>query len=236
MAPAWFETLDDDLWLRPDEGGEHEAKFIHSALRLREGQLVLDAPCGAGRVAIPLARKGIQVIGIDLRESFISRAQARGRSKDLPVEFRVADLRSVAFTQRFQGVFSWFNSFGYFSDRANEDLLMRYAGALSPGGRLMIDQLNRERILRNFKPKSVNAGVEYQSRWDSSSERIFLRRKVRGIQNSRNASSQRWYTPAQMHNLMKRAGLQIEQVYGSIDGEPYHRGSHQMITIAQKPA
>ena len=39
----WFETLEDRFWLRPDEIGAEEAKFIKRALRLRSGQKVLDA-------------------------------------------------------------------------------------------------------------------------------------------------------------------------------------------------
>ena len=54
----WFYTLDDALWLRADEEGRDEAAFIKRVLRLRKGQSVLDAPCGAGRVAYHLAKLG----------------------------------------------------------------------------------------------------------------------------------------------------------------------------------
>ena len=74
--PDWFETLDDRMWLRPDEGGEYEAEFIRRALHIRKGQTVLDAPCGAGRVSLPLARRGIRVVGIHIRKTFIARARA----------------------------------------------------------------------------------------------------------------------------------------------------------------
>ena len=41
----WFETMEERLWLLPDEKGEEEARFIKKALLLRKGQAVLDAPC-----------------------------------------------------------------------------------------------------------------------------------------------------------------------------------------------
>ena len=88
----WFETLDDTMWLRPDKGGEAEADFVRRALRLRKNQLVLDAPCGAGRVSLPLAHSGIQVVGMDLRKSFIERARRRARREGLQVDLRVAEI------------------------------------------------------------------------------------------------------------------------------------------------
>ncbi len=42
----WFVTLDESLWLKPDEVGEAEAAFLQKALRLRKGHRVLDARGG----------------------------------------------------------------------------------------------------------------------------------------------------------------------------------------------
>ena len=125
---AWFETLDDGMWLRPDKGGEGEADFVRRALHLRKGQVVLDTPCGAGRVSLPLARHGIQVVGIDIRETFIARAKARSRRQHIQIDLRVGDLRYFEIPEgMFHGVFCWFNSFGYFSEKENTDLLDRWA-------------------------------------------------------------------------------------------------------------
>ena len=73
----WFKALHDSLWLRPDEGGEDEANSLRRMLRIRKGQRVLDAPCGAGRVAYHLAKYGAEVVGIDLQATFVNRAKRR---------------------------------------------------------------------------------------------------------------------------------------------------------------
>ena len=67
----WFENFDEQLWLKPDDIGQDEARFVKKALRLRKGQSVLDAPCGAGRIAVHLAKAGCRVTGIDLQKNFI---------------------------------------------------------------------------------------------------------------------------------------------------------------------
>ena len=234
MTRAWFDTLHDSLWLRPDEGGEEEAHSLRRMLRVRKGQRLLDAPCGAGRVALPLARHGVEVVGIDLRRTFVDRARRRLRREGVNADLRCMDMRSIEFENEFHAVCNWFNSFGYFSDGENADLARRFARALRPGGRLLIDQLNRERILRNFRPVDVRHGVQYRSRWDARRERLVGRRVIPGIPAQQSRSSQRLYTQAQMRGLLAAAGLEVESVSGSLNREPFHRGSDRMIVVARK--
>src|SRR5262249_46053965 len=91
----WFETMEDRFWLRPHEVGGEEARFILGALSLRRGDAVLDAPCGAGRISLHLARAGCVVTGIDLRATFIRRARRRFRAAGLHGTLRVLDLRRM---------------------------------------------------------------------------------------------------------------------------------------------
>ena len=91
----WYQTMHDSLWLKPDDTGGDEAIFIKRALRLRKGQTVLDAPCGAGRIAIHLARLGCQVTGFDLRATFLRRARRRFKEARLQGTFIQGDLRDL---------------------------------------------------------------------------------------------------------------------------------------------
>ncbi len=184
----------------------------------------------------PLVHSGVHVVGIDLRRLFIERSRRRARREGLQIELRVENLRYAEIPEgEFHGIYNWFYSFGYFSDQQNLDLIDRYAKGLRPGGRLLIDQLNRERILRNFRKQHEIGEILFKSRWDSRKGRMHLRRIVNGIDEPRNRSSQRWYTPREMKRLVERVGLKIENTYGSISGEPFHRSSAQMITVAIKP-
>jgi cyclopropane fatty-acyl-phospholipid synthase-like methyltransferase len=91
----WTKTFAEDLWLKPDDVGAEEAAFIAKVLHLHAGQAVLDAPCGAGRIAVHLARRGCAVTGIDLRSSFTNRAvtrfqRERQHGRFMPMDFREA--------------------------------------------------------------------------------------------------------------------------------------------------
>lgn len=230
----WFETMDDGLWLKPDEVGEDEARFLKDALHLRKGQAVLDAPCGAGRIAFYLARAGCLVTGYDLREAFIARAEKRFREAGLKGTFVVGDLRKMDFRGDFHAACNWLGSFGYFDDGENLEVVRRYVRALLPGGRLLIDQPNREFLLRNFIAVRDAGSMTVRNRWDGEAERVISERVIDGVSAPENRSSMRLYTPSQMRFLLEEAGLKIETTYGSFAGDGWRRSSRRMITVARK--
>jgi SAM-dependent methyltransferase len=230
----WFRVFDDSLWLKPDEVGREEAAFIRRVLRLRKGKKVLDAPCGAGRISIHLARAGCVITGVDLRHKFIRRARARFKKEGLEGTFKVMDIRKLDFNSEFDGILNWFGSFGYFSEEENLELLRRYARALRPGGRLIIDQLNREFVLRHFYSRRTVDGVTMYNRWDPKMERINSTWVIQDGQRKKNPLSLRLYTPGQMKTLWNRAGLIVEDVYGNFSGDRYRRSHRRMIALGIK--
>ncbi|MGD1001482.1 MAG: class I SAM-dependent methyltransferase [Candidatus Brocadiia bacterium] len=230
----WFETLGDRFWLKPDAEGESESKFIRKALHLRRAMHVLDAPCGAGRVAVHLAMAGCAVSGIDLRPQFIRRARDRFRQAGVAGEFHVMDLRQITFENAFHGIYNWLGSFGYFDESANEELVRRYARALRSGGRLLIEQPNRERILRHFLKEVRDGDLVQRNRWDARTQRVVSRRIVGGKENPRDVSSVRLYTLQQMRRLYEKSGLRVEGVYDSRTGEPFTRGSRRIAVVGVK--
>ncbi len=231
----WFETVEDRVWLPPDDQGKEEAQLIRRLLKLRRGQRVLDAPCGAGRIAYHIARAGLDVEGLDIRDQFLSRARRRFRKAGLQGRFRIQDLRSFRSAPCFHGIYTWFGSFGYFSEAENVDLIRRFAGALLPGGRLLIEQVNRERILRNFRRKGVVGPIVSYAYWNPTTERAINHRVVDGIRDAANSSSMRLYTPRQLSSLFEAAGLETTEATGYPGGHSLTRGSRRMVIVGRKP-
>jgi len=232
----WCKTMDDRLWLPPERTkySAEEAVFIRKALRLRRGQRVLDAPCGAGRIAFHLARAGCIVTGLDLRPQFIARAKAAFRREKLTARWVVSDLRSLSFSEEFDAIYNWFGSFGYFSDAEYADLVRRYARALRPGGRLLIDEPNRESVLRHFLPRMGDDSNYNVDHWDGRTQRCISKWYINGKLDPKNVSSMRFYTPAQMRALFERAGLRVEAAFGGPGGDSYRRSSRRLIMVGVK--
>jgi len=89
---------------------------------------ILDLNCGIGRHSIELGKRGISVLGTDLSPYFIQIARKRAKSHQVTdkVRFKVADMRTIGAVlakERFDGVINLENSFGYYDDKTNADIL-----------------------------------------------------------------------------------------------------------------
>lgn len=120
------------------EASEGDAEVIARLLSLGPGMRVLDVPCGEGRIAGRLARRGCEVVGVDASARFLE----LGRERWPEVTFRMGDMRQLAFESEFDAVLNWFTSFGYFDRATNDAVLRSFGRALRPGGRLLLELVN----------------------------------------------------------------------------------------------
>lgn len=77
---------------------------------------ILELGCGTGGHAIPLARKGYQVSGIDISPAMIAQARQKAEDTSLKLDFQVMDLRSLNLDRTFDAGISMFAVIGYVTD------------------------------------------------------------------------------------------------------------------------
>ncbi len=99
-----------------------------------EPATVLDAGCGAGRVAIELARRGIEVVGVDFDDDLL--AHARRLAPDL--DWRCADLATLDLDRRFDLIVQAGNVLNFCRPPDGSSIVARCAEHLQPGGRLLV--------------------------------------------------------------------------------------------------
>jgi cyclopropane fatty-acyl-phospholipid synthase-like methyltransferase len=230
----WFQQYEESLWLQQDETGENDAAFLISALSLKPGERVLDAPCGAGRVSIHFAHAGCKVTGIDFTENFIKRARQRFSDENLSGDFHDMDLRKMNFTGQFDAVCNWGGSFGYYNDDENLILLRKMASALKPGGRLLIDQVHRERLLRHFVSECKDGDLVRRNCWNNAAQRVDSALYSGDEEKPGTFCSVRLYTPKELKHLFAKAGLSWKAEYGGIDGKPFAKTSRRLIAVGKK--
>jgi SAM-dependent methyltransferase len=235
--PDWYETFDDSLWLPRDETAPRQAQFIQRALNLRHGDRVLDCPCGAGRIAIELAKAGMRVTGVDFKPRFTEEARDKFRRASLAGHFSIGDMRELSFDRQFEAAFNWSGSFGYFSDDENLQVLRGLAEAVLPYGRVLVDQPNREFILANFKQMIEQNGVIIFNRWNERDERIESNWIVeRNGERIESPLSMRLYTLDQMRELFEQAGLSLTDAYGGADRGRLGPNSRRLIAVGIRSA
>src|SRR5262249_59918289 len=79
---------------------ENEARSFYQRLAAPPGSSLLDVACGSGQLALLAARDGVDVIGIDIAENRIARANARAAAEQLQASFQVADAEELPFRDR----------------------------------------------------------------------------------------------------------------------------------------
>ncbi len=177
----WFEDLADHLGAAYDryahtKGTVQEVDHIVEVLDLVVGERVLDVGCGTGRHAHELARRGIQVHGIDISQRFIDLARSAAPSDERSgrirsvgsslATFERGDARSMSFDGDFDAVICLCQgAFGMMTaDGEDAAVVAGMATALRTGGRLALSAFNAYFAVKYHDQASFDAatGVSHE--------------------------------------------------------------------------
>src|SRR5205809_101964 len=133
-----------------------EVELVWKLLELEPGLELLDLACGHGRIANPLAERGVRVTGLDATPHFLELVRADALERGVEVEYVEGDMRSLPWTERFDRVLCWFTSFGYFGDDENRQVLAEVSKALKPDGLFAVELNNRDNLLGRYLDEVVS--------------------------------------------------------------------------------
>ncbi|HLA59588.1 MAG TPA: class I SAM-dependent methyltransferase, partial [Puia sp.] len=185
---------------------------------------MIDVGCGAGRHSRELAKRGHDVIGIDLSLQNIRQAKKYTSPSLLFVQH---DMRKNFGKAHFDYVFNLFTSFGYFKDDKEHELVLRnMVSSLKPGGKLVLDYLNIYHAEKNLVPSEIKEidGVYYTiNRW--MDEKYFYK-QIR-IEHDLPGSGQEHiekvarFSLKDFKNMFALYGMRVEEVFGDYDMNPF---------------
>jgi SAM-dependent methyltransferase len=201
------------------------------------GGPVVELGVGTGRIAIPTAAAGIPVIGIDSSRGMLEvcRAEAERAGVAELLDLRLGDLRRPPVSERVRLVTSPFRAFLHLADDGDRlDALGAARELLVSGGRFAFDV---------FEPGADDVD-ETHARWIEREPEIFERAEwdtvartltlsVRGPGGATTMALS-WIAPEEWHDLLVRAGFEVEAVYGWFDRRPY-RGGEDTVWVARRP-
>jgi len=132
-----------------------QADFIVKELALTDSDRVLDLACGHGRHALLVAGHAAEVVGFDRTKHFIEYARNQAAERDVGnAAFVVGDMRELDYDSEFDAAYNYFTAWGYYDDDTNFDVLRRVLHALKPGGRFMLEFINRDSVVQRFQRRS----------------------------------------------------------------------------------
>ena len=252
MSEPWWASFYDDtladvvMATGEDAAAIATAEFLREKLHLRPGDQVFDQCCGIGRVSLPLARRGLRVVGVDVIPSYVARASAAADAARLPCEVHAGDAFEFVPAQPCSAAYNWWTSFGYTeSDDQNTRMLRRAWEALTPGGRFALDYYNVPRLLREFQGR-------VQLRYQTESGEFLVERAAEvhflsgmidqewsytgpdGAEH-RKRSRTKLYMPHELQALLLRSGFTEVQLYGGAGAEAFTPASPRCVLVARKP-
>ncbi|OGU54612.1 MAG: hypothetical protein A2V66_17340 [Ignavibacteria bacterium RBG_13_36_8] len=240
MAEWYKDWFADEDYLkvychRDDTDAEILIGTILSNIKIPVNAKILDAACGAGRHSILLAKKGFLVTAFDLSQTLLNMAVENSRSLGLDINFITADLRTIQLEHEFDLILNLFTSFGYFEkDEDNYKFVQKAFNFIAPGGYFVLDFLNRNNLLRNFKSRSQRLiqdmkileerGIEN----DRIVKRIFLKRD--GNQKEF-FESVRLYSKDEIIYHFEEIGYKVYKIFGNYHGKPFDENDSERLII-----
>jgi SAM-dependent methyltransferase len=232
---------------------------FYSALAQEAGGPVLEIACGTGRVAIPIAKLGFPVMGLDIVPGMLE--QARRKSDGLPVRWVEADARTFALNEQFRLIFLTGNAFQAFVTNAEQAaVLQRVYDHLHEDGLFAFE--TRNPLLPNMKTRegffpiletraeeqdggsylNVNGKevrVSTTQVYDPIAQILHLtaykrRRENGGERTQITRTALRYTFPQELAALLESNGFSILRQYGDWNEEPLTATSPSIIFVCRK--
>jgi SAM-dependent methyltransferase len=226
---------------------EPEGPF-YETVAARTGGPILDVACGTGRIAIPLARKGYAVTGIDLTPAML--AHARRKSDGLAIDWHLADCRSFALDRRFALAVMSGNAFqACLADADQAALFAAVHRHLAPGGHFAFETRNPRRAdlygneTESFWHSFVdrlgrNIDVSLIEHYDPARSVLTCRviRRVHGEAGDPRVTTIRirYTAPDEINRRLADAGFAVAEQHGDFDRSALTADSPSIVTVARK--
>jgi len=244
---SWWLSYFGELYLRmfgamvtPEQTVQEVAGTL-SFLDLAPEARILDLACGQGRHAVPFARLGFRVVGLDRSTYLLAQAQERAAEVEAEVHWVQGDMRRLPWGEQFDACVSLFTAFGYFAEEAqNQQVLEEVCRVLKAGGQFLLDVPNRDYYLLRILPYSWRRHEGAVILEETTFDPVTCRFKtdftwVKEGRTETLSHSVRHYTVPELNGMLQRAGMVPTALYGDFDGRPLDLDSRRLIVVATKP-
>ncbi len=220
---------------------------------------VLEVGCGSGRLLVPLARAGHDVIGIDDSPEMLARAEVRISTLPPDVRERIRFIRAdvtaldLSAQNRFGLIYFGNNTFMHLDEAGAGAALKRLRPLLGPGGRLIIDVMNpvilsmaaddpdfvlEDTLVDAASGETIRQFTAYES---IPGEQIvdvsWVYESEGGSTSSEDAPTKarlryHYLYPHQYDLLFSLTGFRLTALLGDYDGSPFDEESDRLILLA----
>ncbi|PXY34668.1 methyltransferase [Prauserella coralliicola] len=226
---AWASVYDDRF------GGSDVAPAVELLASLAQDGRALELGIGTGRVALPLAARGVEVAGVDVSEAMVARM--RDKPGGQAIHVTVGDMADVPVEGSFRLVYVVANSFFALLTQARQvDCFRAVARVLQPGGSFVLECFVPDpgRFDRHVRPLAVTGeSASYEiARHDPVHQRVDSQHVTVTEQgNQLRPAALRYAWPAELDLMAQLAGLRLGHRHGDWDRRPFDATSTKHVSI-----
>ncbi len=248
----WYEDLFENYAEGYDkepftQGTIGEVDFIEQEINFDKTKRILDIGCGTGRHAIELAKRGYQVVGVDLSESQLKRAREKAAEAKVKVDFIQKDARGLNYNHEFdvvimicEGAFPLMET-----DEMNCEILRSATKALKENGKFIFTTLNALFPLYHSVKDFVNQNSD-ETTTDELTFNLMTFREYSTMTTKDDSGNkkvlncnERYYAPSEITWLLKSLDFKKIDIHGCKLGQ-FSRDDKlttedlEMLVIAEK--
>ena len=201
-SDEWFSFFLQPIHLKQTE---YEIDFIARNLPQPNYQTVVDLCCGFGRHSNLLALRNYEVIGIDNNVTALEQARISSNGRVTYIEKDMRDFSEI--DGKFDAALNLWQSFGYFDEETNQNILRQIAEKLNFKGRFLLDIYHRGFFSSNQGERQFEKdGIAITETKRMTGNRLTVTLKY-DVLNKTDIFDWQLYTPEEIIALLKIFGL-----------------------------
>ena len=230
-----------------DQGAEHDPMFAPEAINPVVDFLVelagdgraLELGIGTGRIALPLAERGVPVHGIDLSEAMVARLRAKPGGDRIGVT--IGDFATTKVDGSFTLAYLVYNTIQNLTTQdAQVACFQNVAGHLETGGCFVIEvglpdlqRLPFGETIRPFHLSETHLGFD---EYDVANQGLISHHYTkRGGKFEKSSGPFRYVWPSELDLMARLAGMTLRERWSGWKGEPFTSESTKLVAVWEKP-
>ncbi|TKC15517.1 class I SAM-dependent methyltransferase [Robertmurraya kyonggiensis] len=215
---------------------------------------IIDLACGTGRITIPMAKSGHELVGVDVHKGMLDEAKQKSMDLNLPIRWVEQDCTKLDLDIKSPLIFSVGNSFQHFLTIEEQDAFLASVhkhfemdgvfifGTRFPTGDELLQPSTEEYWKSYTDSETGHTADEYTISNYDSLKQIQHYTTIRKYKNtdgeivdevSTNISL-RYVFPKEMERILSGSGFEIVHLYGDWNESSITNASHEMIYVCRK--
>ncbi len=199
----------------------------------------LELGIGTGRIALPLAQRGVRVHGIDLSMAMVARLRAKPGGEHIGIT--IGDFATTVVEGPFALAYLVYNTIMNLTTQEAQVACFRNVAAhLQPGGRFVIEVMVPD--LQRFPPgETVRPFHVSETRWGFDEYDVARQLgkshhfRLVGSQWEHNSLPYRYVWPSELDLMAQLAGMSLRERWSGWKREPFTRDSRRLVAVWEKP-